>query len=274
MWVRVMLGCNKRQLEGLAAHVHTWPQLTVSALRHVVSTTCCSFSATGAGLKSQTRGWAKWETQPALPRWYWCVSKVRVSDRDNTCDLLMLLHIIVSRRLIGWAPVSGSLNPDLAELSAVAKTRQESESAGGPLIRKLHGVLILDTDRIPSVFSWLPLPARLSPLWTAEPSRRPGVPEPRCQRHLVFTKLGTTERFCLRVFESSDFWRGCVWMALHVKAIYVMAYFIDDLSPINMTNQAILVHFFALLKNKVTDLLTFYWQWLWALCLKFPINHL
>lgn len=63
----------------------------------------------------------------------------------------------------------------------------------------------------------------------------------------VLTKLGTTvcsaraERFSLSEFETTVFFEVVYEWGLHVKVMYIMAYFIGNLSPINISNQDVLV---------------------------------
>lgn len=87
------------------AHVHSWPQPTVMWLQ------------------------THWNRVPHLSSWRRIRTSLRAKNESGrfgrTCDLLMLLHILISWRLIGWAAVSGWLKPDSAESSAVAKTRPE-----------------------------------------------------------------------------------------------------------------------------------------------------
>lgn len=73
----------------------------------------------------------------------------------------------------------------------------------------------------------------------------------------MLTKLGTTvflheQKDFVLVNLKPVFFEVVYERGLHVKVIYIMAYFIGNLSPINISNQEVLVD----LKKEVTGLLT------------------
>lgn len=65
----------------------------------------------------------------------------------------MLLHIMISPAVNWLGSCEWLTEARLGRVERCGQNMARAESARSPLIRKLHGVLILDIDRIPGAFS-------------------------------------------------------------------------------------------------------------------------